>query len=36
MISKIKDFIKDIKDEIRWILSGCPKPQPIKIPKSSN
>jgi len=33
MIDKIKDFIEDIKNEIEWILFGCPKPQPIKVPK---
>ena len=30
MIDKIKDFIEDVKNEIEWILAGCPKP--VKIP----
>lgn len=30
-MSKIKDFIEDIKNEIKWILAGCPKPQPIPV-----
>lgn len=29
---KIKDIIDEIKDTIEWILAGCPKPKPVKIP----
>lgn len=32
MNARIKDIIDDIKDTIEWILNGCPKPQPIKVP----
>lgn len=30
-MSKIKDFIEEIKDTIEWILSGCPQPVPIPV-----
>jgi len=30
MIDKLKDIIEDIKNEVKWILAGCPKP--VKIP----
>lgn len=33
VINKIKDLIENIKNEIRWILTGCPKP--VKIPINS-
>ncbi len=31
MIDKIKDFIEGIKNDIEWILMGCPKPIPIEV-----
>lgn len=37
IIDKIKDIIQDIKNEIQWILAGCPKPVKIPIkPKERN
>ena len=33
IVDKIKDIIEDIKNEIDWILAGCPKP--VKIPVKS-
>ena len=33
MIDRIKDFIEEIKNEIEWVLAGCPKP--VKIPAES-
>ena len=32
IVNKISDIIEEIKDTIEWILNGCPKPQPIKVP----
>ena len=30
-MGKLKEIIEIVKDEIKWILAGMPKPVPIKV-----